>query len=155
MPEFMHLTGFLFFPSSLISIFRRGHLKVYYGPWRKEGHGKEYKERAIIFTEFSLHARCCAGRFTFVISANPPNIPVGGYHFSLWTDGANEVHRSEGTCPGSRSLSVVFGQLRSFRLQRPMWFLKLSMDRAKTQAATESGGGYQATEESCRRRCLG
>lgn len=32
------------------------------------------------------------------------------------------------------------------------WFLKLSQERVKPQAVTESSGGYQVAGEGCRRR---
>lgn len=77
-----------------------------------------------MFTEPLLRARFCA-RVSHPLSLlGPQNIPEGGHHFSHWKDGdgATEALGREGDCPGLPSLSVVFGQSRSSRLQSPCGF---------------------------------
>lgn len=58
-----------------------------------------------------------------------------------------ELAEVKGHAPVTQPLSGIW-TIRILQAPETLWFPKLSMERAKTEAAAESGGGMQVTEES-------
>ena len=89
--------------------------------------------------------------FTSISSANPKNIPVGGHHFSHWTDGATGAHRNEGTCPHVAQALRGVWTIKIFRAPEPLWFPELSKERAKPQSTPSESGGATRSQEKAKK----
>lgn len=94
-----------------------------------------------MFTEFLLHARCCARGFRYIISGNPQNIPDGGHHFTTGHMEQLRLTEVKGTALGCPA-SPWYLDDQNFAGSRAPVVPKISQKGAKPQAATESGGGY-------------
>lgn len=116
--------GFFFSHSASSRSFLGATAKLRWPMEKRIAWERKKKERASMFTELLLRARFCARVLHPLSLLGPQNIPEGGHHFSHWKDGdgATEALGSEGDCPRLPSLSVVFGQSRSSRLQSPCGF---------------------------------
>lgn len=95
MPAFTHLAGFLvswflgFFSASPSRSFLGDSSKSRVAHGEKSYMGKEIKrEQSHSLTSYSVPGSFRG--FISMSSANPEAIPVGGHHFSHWTDGGSQ-----------------------------------------------------------------